>query len=145
MQGKVSKLLDIIGLTVKERALIENSQFMSGKIPGTRQIRRSIFHTVFSSRIVYGNPVFMTVTPSERHSGLLLRLSRHRRNDPALNSLPEELRSYVAADIPFLYGEEEDDVVLDLPEYDHRRLLAARDPLSAVNAFWTWIRTVFAP
>ena len=101
MQGNVSKLLDIIGLGDKERALIRNSQFMSGKIAGTRQIRRSIFHMVFSSRIVYGNPVFMTVTPSERHSGLLLRLSRHRRSDPALKSLPEELGSYICMCIWF--------------------------------------------
>ena len=84
MQGNVSKLLDIIGLGDKERALIRNSQFMSGKIAGTRQIRRSIFHTVFSSRVVYGNPVFMTVTPSERHSGLMIRLTRYRRHDPAV-------------------------------------------------------------
>ena len=56
---------------------------MSGKIAGTRQIRRSIFHMVFSSRIVYGNPVFMTVTPSERHSGLAIRLYRGRSSDPA--------------------------------------------------------------
>ena len=145
MQGNVSKLLDIIGLGDKERALIRNSQFMSGTLSGTRQIRRSINHIVFSSRIVYGNPIFMTVTPSERHSGLLLRLSRHRRNDPALASLPEQLRAYAAENVPSLYGEAEDDIVLDLPEYDHRRLLAAKDPLSAVNAFWTWIRKVFAP
>ena len=67
MKGNVSKLLDIIGLRDKERASIRNSQFMSRNIAGTRQSRRSIFHIVFSSRIVYGNPVFMTVTPSERH------------------------------------------------------------------------------
>ena len=145
MQGNVSKLQSIIGLGDKERALIRNSQFMSSKIAGTRQIRRSIFHIVFSSRIVYGNPVFMTVTPRERHSGLVLRLSRHRRNDPALKSLPEQLWPYAAADMPSLYGAAEDDVGVDLPEYDHRRLLTARDPLSAVHAFWTWIRKVFAP
>ena len=47
MQGDVSKLLDIIGVGNKERALIRDSQFMTGKIVGTRQIRRSIFHIVF--------------------------------------------------------------------------------------------------
>ena len=47
--------------------------------------------------------------------------------------------------MPSLYGSPENDVVVDLPAYDHRRLLTARDPLAAVNAFWTWIRKVFAP
>ena len=47
--------------------------------------------------------------------------------------------------MPSLYGEAEDDVVVDLPDYDHRRLLAAKDPLAAVHAFWTWIQKVFAP
>ena len=65
MNGNVSKLPEIIGLNAKEHALIRNSQFMSGKLAGTRQIRRSIFHIVFSSRIVDGNPVFVFVTPSE--------------------------------------------------------------------------------
>ena len=145
MKGQVSKLLEIIGLSSKEKAVIRNSQFMSAKIAGTRQIRRCINHIVFSSRIVYGNHVFMTVTPSERHSGLVLRLSRHRRNDLALVGLPEQLLGGIGADMPYLYGAPEDDVEIDLPAYDHRRLLAARDPLASVNAFWTWIRKVFAP
>ena len=139
IKGQVSQLMKVIGVGEKERALVTNAQFMSGRLAGTRQIRRSIFHIVFSSRIVYGNPVFMTVTPSERHSGLLLRLSRHRQKDPALKSLPEALQLFASANMPSLYGQAEDDVTVDLPEYDHRRLLAAKDPLAAVNAFWIWI------
>ena len=64
MQGKISKLRDIIGLGQKEKTMIDNFRFMSSKIAGTRQIRRNINHIVFSSRIVYGNPVFMTITPN---------------------------------------------------------------------------------
>ena len=56
MQGKISKLRDIIGLGQKEKTMIDNFRFMSSKIAGTRQIRRNINHIVFSSRIVYGNP-----------------------------------------------------------------------------------------
>ena len=84
INGDTSKILQAVGLTWKQRALIKNYQFMSSRIPGTRQIRRSINHLVFSSRVVYGLPVFMTITPGERHSGLMIRLSRHRRNDPGM-------------------------------------------------------------
>ena len=82
--GDTTKILQAIGLNDVQRSLIHNYQFMSSKIPGTRQIRRTINHIVFSSRVVYGLPVFMTVTPSERHSGLMIRLTRYRRNDPGL-------------------------------------------------------------
>ena len=87
MHGDVSKIDRIIGLSKAEQGLLKNYHFMSGRLAGTRQIRRSINHVVFSSRVVYGVPVFMTVTPSERHSGLAIRLSRHRRNDPAITHM----------------------------------------------------------
>ena len=65
IQGDITTILDATGLTKTQRALLQNYEFMSARIPGTRQIRRSISHLVFSSRVVYGLPVFMTVAPSE--------------------------------------------------------------------------------
>ena len=83
VQGDTSKIWQAIGLTRVQRALL-NYQCMIAKLPGTRQIRRNINHLIFSSRIVYGLPIFMTVTPSERHSCLAIRLTRYRRSDPAI-------------------------------------------------------------
>ena len=82
INGDTSKILAAVGLIATQKTLTKNYQFMSARIPGTRQVRRTINHLVFSSRVVYGLPVFMTVTPGERHSGLMIRLSRYRRNDP---------------------------------------------------------------
>ena len=83
VKGDISKIGQIIGLTSTEKAMLQNHHFMSSRLAGTRQVRNSIRHIVFSSRIFYGAPVFMTFTPSERHSGLAIRLYRGRRNDPA--------------------------------------------------------------
>ena len=82
VNGDISKVSRIIGLSATQQALLQNYFFMSSRIPGTRQIRSSIRHLIFSSRIFYGIPVFVTWTPSERHSGLVVRLVRGRRTDP---------------------------------------------------------------
>ena len=74
MRGDISKITKIIGLKNTEKVLLANFHFMSSRIPGTRQVRNSIRHIIFSSRIFYGVPVFMTLIPSERHSGLAIRL-----------------------------------------------------------------------
>ena len=52
LRGDTAKLSAAIGLTPTQRALIQNIRFMSSRIAGTRQVRRSINHLVFSSRIV---------------------------------------------------------------------------------------------
>ena len=107
---------------------------MSSRLPGTRQVRNSIRHIIFSSRIFYGAPVFMTLTPSERHSGLAIRLYRGRASDPAFESAAQDLRPWIGAQSPSLcppdimaHAAEVQEV--DLPDYDTRRLITSRDPL----------------
>ena len=143
VRGDVSKLGQIIGLTDTQKAILQNYHFMSSRIAGTRQIRNSIRHIVFSSRIFYGTPVFATVTPSERHSGLAIRLFRGRRNDPAYACAAKEFLPFTDHDTPSLCPADVSaetvtfglPVDADLPDYDLRRLITARDPLCCVNAF----------
>jgi hypothetical protein len=143
VRGDVSKLGQIIGLTDTQKAILQNYHFMSSRIAGTRQIRNSIRHIVFSSRIFYGTTVFATVTPSERHSGLAIRLFRGRRNDPAYACAAREFLPFIDHDTPSLCPADVSaetvtfglPVDADLPDYDLRRLITARDPLCCVNAF----------
>merc|ERR1712185_111415 len=113
--------------------MIQNYHFMSTRVPGSRQIRRSMHHVVFSSRVTYGLPVFVTLTPSERHSGLMIRLTRYRRNDPAITVASPEFAPWIGHDAPSIEtheaGNAGESVTLDLPEYDLRRLMIARDAL----------------
>ena len=108
-RGDISKINRIVGLTPTEKALVQNYHFMSAKIAGTRQVRRQINHYVFSARIVYGCPVFMTVTPSERHSGLAIRLSRFRKNDPGVRLGAPELLPWIGHSAPHKFPASEED------------------------------------
>ena len=138
MRGDISKITRIIGLRNTEKALLQNFHFMSSRLPGTRQVRNSIRHIIFSSRIFYGAPVFMTLTPSERHSGLAIRLYRGRASDPAFDSAAQDLRPWIGAQSPSLcppdimaHGEEVQEV--DLPDYDTRRLITSRSKSTAMD------------
>ena len=102
LRGDMSKLAHAEGLDKTQKALLQNYNFMSARIPGTRQIRRSISHVIFSSRVVYGLPIFMTVTPGERHSGLMIRLMRYRRSDPAVNVGAPEFLPWIGHDKPLV-------------------------------------------
>ena len=109
---------------------------MSSKLAGTRQVRKMIGHVITGARVVYGCPVFMTVTPSERHSGLAIRLSRYRLKDPGVSIGTPEFQPYAGYDAPSLYGPEDmEKACVDLPEYDLRRLMTNRDPLCCLYAF----------
>ena len=44
----------------------------------------------------------MTLTPSERHSGLAIRLYRGRASDPAFESAAQDLRPWIGAQSPSL-------------------------------------------
>ena len=110
VKGDVSKISQIIGLTNEEKAMVISFQFMSARLAGTRQTRRHIGHIVKSSMIIYGCPVLMTVTPSERHSGLSILLTRIRRKDPALSTgIAQQFRDWIGHDQPSLYAKEHAD------------------------------------
>ena len=103
VRGQISKLPQIIELTKVEKALLANYHFLSARIPGTRQIRNTIRHMIFGRRIFYGIPVFMTFTPSTRHSGLTIRLFRGRRADPAFASCASNIAPWIGKDSPSMF------------------------------------------
>ena len=143
IKGDISKISQIIGLTSEEKALLQNYHFMSSRLAGTRQVRNSIRFLVFSSRIFYGIPVFISFTPTERHSGLALHLYRGRINDPAFINVSEDWQRCLGFEYPSLCPEEDaanEHVIVDLPDYDTRRTITSRDPLCCVHAFQVMVR-----
>jgi len=124
-------------------------------------------HVLRGPDIVYGSGIFMTISPSERHNGLAIRLSRYRRSDPLLDpSVAAAERRWIGAEAPRLgpqrrwaddgqrveerlqrgADEEMEEVTtdIDIPDYDVRRLILARDPLCTVDAFKVFVRVVLA-
>ena len=136
INGDTRRMLQAVGLTAAQRAILQNMQFISSRVPGTRQVRRGMNHVIFSAKIVYGLPVICTITPSERHNGLALRLTRYRRRDPAVDALRREIgvgdANIIGSESPSL---EQEVVDVDIPAYDIRKLLSAKDPLCVVDAF----------
>ena len=92
--------------------------------------------------MVYGLGIFITISPSERHNYLAVKLSRYRSDDPyAANAANFP---WIGQERPKLEPTPEDEFSVDVPGYDLRRILSAEDPLAAANAFFVLIRTVLA-
>ena len=79
--GDITKLPFAHNLSATERILINNMKWKASHVEGTQEIRKIMGHRAFGARVVYGEAIFITISPSERHSGLALRLLRYRRND----------------------------------------------------------------
>ena len=82
--GDTSKVYFADGTTQAEQRLLRNVEFVGGSIPGTQAIRRRMGRLGFSASIVYGSGIFITISPSERHNTLAIKLSRYRSSDPLL-------------------------------------------------------------
>ena len=56
--GDVSRITQLVGLSDQEQRLLRNYHFMPSRLPGTRQLRRTINFLLFRARVVYGTPIF---------------------------------------------------------------------------------------
>ena len=142
--GDTSKLYWAVGTSEGERRLLRNVEFVSSAISGTQATRRKMGKIGFGASLVYGSGIFITISPSERHGGLAIRLSRYRESDPLLNpSHAAKERPWIGKDKPSLetHGNSTAD---DEPDYETRKLILARDPLCAVDAFTVQVRVVLA-
>ena len=142
INGDFSKLCLADKLTDLQRRLLCDFRFRCKSIPGTAEIRTKIGHLGFWASVVYGNGIFMTVSPGERHNYLAIRLSRYRKYDPYV--FGSSFAQWSAQTEPSLEPKEDDTFSVEVPGYDMRRLLLAQDPLAAVNAFMVQIRTILA-
>ena len=98
VQGDTSKLSMCHNLSFSERHLLKNMRLRSQSMSGT-----VIGQSLLGARIEPGVPLFITILPSPRHSGLVMRLSRYRQEDPAV---AEERRPWIGAHEPSLWNPE---------------------------------------
>ena len=85
---------------------------------------------------MYGQGIFMTISPGERHNYLALRLSRYRRRDQFITHGDTRGEAdWIGTDKPSLRATDDDIFEIEVPGYDLRRLIQARDPLACANAF----------
>ena len=121
-----------------------------------------IGHILFGFRCVYGECIFVTVSPNRRHSSLIFRLSRVRANDTSLrnrdeNSADTSRRTsfwrhrYGSPNEPGIFGPstltadptgEKTEVAVRLPEWPVRQQWIAQDPLASVHYYLVMMRVV---
>ena len=77
IDGDTSKLMYAVGTTPLQRRLLADFRFRTRLVPGTQEIRSKIGHIGLWASVVYGNGIFMAVSPGERHNDLAIRLSRY--------------------------------------------------------------------
>ena len=131
INGDFSKLMFAEHLTPLQRKLLSDFRFRCQAVAGTQEIRKKIGHLGFWASVVYGNGIFMTVSPGERRNYLAIRLSRYRQQDPFIaadTDAAKEQRPLAGKDRPSLEPEELDEFHVEVPGYDLRRLLLAQDP-----------------
>ena len=80
--GDTTLLPYAVGLTPLEKKLALAQVFLAHHMAGSQPLRQLMGHRQFGARGMYGDCVFMAISPNEQHSALVLRLSRFRRNYP---------------------------------------------------------------
>ena len=123
------------GLTTDEKELLQDVKGMQGHMPGTIEVRRRIGRFLFGARVEMGEPLFITISPTTRHNTLCIKFSRYRAADPggAADGARERPKLWETAE-----------ATIDVPPYDTRRQLTARDPWAVVLSFQTVVRCIFA-
>ena len=74
--GDTTRLPFAVGLTPLEKRLARAQQFLARHLGGSQQLRQLMGHSQFGARIVFGDCLFITISPIEQQSALALRLSR---------------------------------------------------------------------
>ena len=82
--GDTTKLAYAHGLSPLVQRIARAQNSIATHLEGTQAGRQLMGRCQFGARVVYGDCLFMTISPDEQHSALVLRLSRFRREDPLL-------------------------------------------------------------
>ena len=118
-------------------------------MPGTQAVRRLMLHKAQGAKIQYGDGLFVTWSPNEQQSALVVRLIRNRRNDPLLQDplggderLVQEAKNlrdcsgiFNPSIMEKTYQANASEEKIELPLYNSRRKLAARDARAVVAAY----------
>ena len=134
VRGDLTKLR-FANLQPAARKILANVEARAANIPGTHEVRKTMRLQTHAYRVCYGTSIFLTFSPSERDTALMLRLARVREEDPAL--LRDGAKKFQARGAPALDEEfcrlSPEALAESLPNYEDRRALLARDPLACAE------------
>ena len=75
INGNIGMLFSGDDVTAAEKTVLRAYLNTTASISGCQAIRKRIGHCCFGFRVVHGECVFVTVSPSRRHSAMILKLS----------------------------------------------------------------------
>ena len=104
VKGDPLKLQYVPELSDAARVVLKNVEARTSNISGTHGTRKTMRHQTHANRVCHGTSIFITFSPSERDTTLMLRLTRARRSDPAIvqdGSGPFQSRSQPALDVDY--------------------------------------------
>ena len=84
VNGDIAKLRFVPTLSIAARKVLDNLEVRTRNTPGTHSVRTTMRHQTHSYRVKFGLSVFITFSPSEKDSALMVRMVRARKNDPAV-------------------------------------------------------------
>ena len=141
-------------ITSAEKIVLRSYLNTTASIAGCQQIRKKIGASCFGFRVVHGECIFVTVTPSRRHSSMVLKLSRARRNDVGLtgqSATSGSRRRCASATQPSIFCStdltvdpdgREVELEVPLPPLCVRQGWNAQDPLASVHHYLVFMYVV---
>jgi hypothetical protein len=107
MNGNIGMIFSADNVTAAEKTLLRAHLNVTANIAGCQAIRKRIGHICFGMRVVYGEVIFVTVSPNRRNSSMVLKLSRARRNDTSLQGddpVKRARREFCGKDVPKIFS-----------------------------------------
>ena len=148
VNGDLTKLKYVPSMTPVAKRILNNAEATTRKMSGTQETRRQMRFDTNALRVRYGVPIFVTFSPDEKHNLLMIRLSRTRKKDPVLLHDPAaalfgDLRAPRLGQAAYTMHDGDDvwlalspeDLQAQIPDYDTRRALIAKDSLASVEGF----------
>ncbi|CAK0851422.1 unnamed protein product, partial [Prorocentrum cordatum] len=135
--GNLTVLHMAHGLDTTQKQIVHNMRSVTSSLAGTQELRRRMGHVFQSGAVGYGHGLFITISPNQKQSCLVMRLHRARQGDPPLRAgctddARNAMRKRLASrEWPSL-SESAD---AELPDFDLRLCEVANDPLSVVQGF----------
>ena len=105
VNGDLTKLRHVPGLPEPAKKLLGDAEARARNISGTHEVRKTMRHQTHANRVCYGTPIFLTFSPSERDTALMVRLARARQCDPSIiadGSGPFQQRGKPNLDLDFI-------------------------------------------
>ena len=147
INGNIGMIFAADNITSAEKIILRSYLNTTASISGCQALRLRMGHCCFGFRVVHGEVIFVTVSPNRRHSSMILKLSRARRNDTSLlgdDAASRARRQHCGPDTPRIFGShsvtedpdaQETSVEIPLPDIFTRQAWNAQDPLASCHHF----------